>query len=107
MAAANVELAAISYKGAPGFSLHGPCIRSESLAVSGSTATLTTAVDGLEGIEVFRLISDTAIYFARGTAPDPTLTAKSQVSSARRYLPAGVVFDGQIMAGEKVAVRAA
>ena len=105
MATASVELGKVSYNR----ELHGRCIRQESLTISGSEAELATAVTSAEvaaGVEMVRISTDTVCYVAVGSAPDTTATAATNATTARRMLPAGMVFDTPIGVGDLVAVKA-
>lgn len=107
MATASVEIGPISDRGNNSF--HGRCVRQESLTISGSTATLATAVTADEaggGAVLSRLSVDTDCYFALGTTPDPTATAATAATTARRLLCAGCWIDVLLAVGEKMAVKA-
>lgn len=85
--------------------LFGTCIAFEALTISGTTAT--GAVVGATNKAAARITADTACFFAVGTTPDPTATAANgAVTSAKRYLPAGVPVEVTLAVGAKVAVIA-
>lgn len=110
MASLSVELGWVYVvKGEPIF---GPCVRQETLAISGSTATLATAVTAAEAAQegggsdfIVRLATDTDCYIAIGTTPDPTATAQTSATNARRFLSAGSYLPLSITVGQKVAVH--
>lgn len=107
MATASVELGDIN--SSKDNSFHGRCARQESLTISGSTATLATAVTQAEvtaGNKLCRVATDTACYWAIGSTPDPTATTATSATTARRLLPAGGSIEFILSQGEKVAVRA-
>lgn len=111
MAIASVEISWVKPVASVDVQVHAKCVRQEQLAISGSTATMASAVASADlaeslGAGVARVASDdTGCYVAVGTTPDPTLTAATAVSSARRYLPAGGEITLPIAVGEKVAVH--
>lgn len=111
MAIASVEISWVKSVASCDVQVHAKCVRQETLAISGSTATLATAVTAAElaeslGSGVARVASDdTGCYVAVGTTPDPTATTATAATSARRYLPAGGEITLPIAAGEKVAVH--
>ena len=112
MAIASVELGWVDRAGSVDAPINGDCIRQEALTISASTATLATAVSADEvsaslGACLCRIAADTACYVAVGKVPDPTLTASTTNSTARRYLAAGSELSLPISLGEKVAVKAA
>lgn len=110
MAIASVELGGVGFADRNSSSINGRCLRQESLTISGSTATLATAVSAGEvatGVQVARVAAnDTACFVAIGTTPDPTATTNSAASSAGRLLAIGASIELPIAAGEKVAVKA-
>jgi hypothetical protein len=109
-ATASVEIGAASKFRLGGAAIHGRCLQQEALTISSSTATIATAVSAAinsAGGCVARIqTDDTACYVAVGITPDPTLTAASAASSARRMIPAGGIVEVEIGIGEKVAVKA-
>ena len=110
MAVANVELGAVAFADRADGAINGTCHRSEALTISGTEAELATAVSTAEvqaGVCVARVqTDDTACYVAVGSAPDTTFTQKTSASSARRLIPAGGYIELQVIAGDKVAVKA-
>lgn len=108
-ALASVELGGTARPDGSGSSINGECLRQETLAISGSTATLATAVTPAEanaGVVVARIqTDDAACYVAIGETPDPTATTKSKATRARRLIPAGGSIELPIVVGEKVAVK--
>jgi hypothetical protein len=111
MARVSVEIGGVSLNGAGsagGSSINGRCVYQEELAPSGTTATMVSAVTAAQvsaGANIARIATDTDVYFAVGTSPDPTLTTSTGASSARRLLSAGSSMEQVIAAGEKVAVH--
>lgn len=105
MAIASVEIGR-AYQGQMS-SINGDAIVQEELAVaSGTTNTIATAVASIEPGLVARIATDsTGCYVAVGTTPDPTATAKSSTTTARRFLPAAASIELPIGTGMKVAVR--
>lgn len=110
MAIANVELGAVAFADRAAGAVNGLCHRSEALAISGSAATLATAVTAHEvaaGVCVARVqTDDTACYVAVGSTPNPDATTRTSASSARRLLPIGAAIELSVVAGDKVAVKA-
>lgn len=109
MANASIEISGVSPVGSIGEQLVGSCVRQETLAISGSTATIATAVTTAEanGAQtIARIVTDdTGCYMARGTTPDPTATAQTSATTARRWIPAGGELVVPISVGEKIAVH--
>lgn len=109
MATASIEIGSVDLRSQGGSSINGRCQYQESLAISGSTATMTNAVTAAQaaaGALVARVVVDLDCYFAVGTTPDPTVTAMTAVTSARRLVPAGSWLEAMIGVGEKIAVQA-
>jgi hypothetical protein len=110
MAIANVELGAVAFADRAAGAINGTCLRSEALAISGSAATLAAAVSTEEiraGVCVARVqTDDTACYVAVGSTPSPDAVVKTSATSARRLVPAGGYIELQVVAGDKVAVKA-
>jgi hypothetical protein len=117
MANASIELSWVTNAGQHD-SLFSQCTRQETLAISGTTATMTTAAAASDlaasgvGEVVARICTDdTGCYFARGVTPDPTATAQvnaasgALTTSARRWIPAGGEFVTKLAIGEKIAVH--
>jgi hypothetical protein len=117
MANASIELSWVTPVGQHD-SLFAHAIRQETLAISGTTATMATAVAAADlantsvGEVVARICTDdTGCYFARGVTPDPTATAQvvansgALTTSARRWIPAGGEFVTKLAIGEKIAVH--
>lgn len=92
-----------------GSSLHGKAVFYEGLAISSEAAsgTAITAAQAGNADFVVHLTTDTACYFAIGSTPSATATAKTAETSAKRFLAAGAEFDHPIQPGEKIAVIAA
>lgn len=111
MAKASVEIGGVSLNGAGsagGSSINGRAVYQEDLAISGTTATMVSAVTAAQissGANIARIATDTDCYFAIGTVPDPTAASSSAATSARRFLSAGSYLEQVIAAGEKVAVH--
>lgn len=112
MANASVEISWIEFAGSVNAPIFGKCVRQETLAISGTTATQSVAVSSSEigpsfGQAIVRVCTDdTACYVAAGTTPDPTATSATANSTARRYVPAGGETVLHLSVGEKVAVKA-
>lgn len=109
MATASVEIRSIARNDRASGAVYGPCIRQESLTVSSSTATLASSVTAAEvraGAEIFRLVTDTACYFAKGTTPNPDATAPTSLTTARGLLAAGMDIPITLGEGDKLAVKA-
>lgn len=110
MAIASVELGKVAFHDRPSGAINGPCIRSEELTVSGSTATLATAITTSEimlGVIVARVATDTACYVAVGPTPDPDATVRTDLTTAGRLIPANGWIELPVSGGDKVAVKAA
>jgi hypothetical protein len=115
MANASVELsgtrAVSDLVGGRADQIFGACLRQQTLAISGSTTTLTTAVTAAEitaanGDLVARVVTDdTGCYVAKGTTPDPTAASATGATTARRWIPAGGEFVMRLVEGDKVAVH--
>lgn len=111
MAIASVEIGWVDRAGSVDAPIYGDCIRQETLTISGTTATLASAVTASElsaslGAALCRIAADTACYVAIGKVPDPTATTSTSNSTARRYLAAGSELSLGIAVGKKVAVKA-
>lgn len=117
MANASIELSWVTPVGQHD-SLFAHAIRQETLAISGTTATMASAVASTDlskssaGEVIARICTDdTGCYFARGVTPDPTATAQvigadgSLTTSARRWIPIGGEFVTKLAIGEKIAVH--
>lgn len=112
MATASVEFSAVALANYGGSSIYGKCVAQESLAISSSTATSAasttaqlTAAGGPGTAFIARVATDTDCWVASGTVPDPTLTASTAASSARRFLSAGSEITIPLSVGDKVAVH--
>lgn len=107
MATAYVEYGPVALQAPKGSSIHGACVFSEALAISGTIAPgtqLTAARAGSSGA-VARITSDTACYVMVGTTPANVGTSTT-ATTARRYLPAGIPLDLPVPVGQKVGVIA-
>jgi hypothetical protein len=110
MATASVEIGGVDLKGI-GSSIHGQCQYQESLTVSASQATQSVAVTAAQvtaagGVLLGRLATDTDCFFAVGSTPDATATAKTSATTAKRLLSAGGSIELSVSAGDKFAVKA-
>ena len=108
MATLHVEFGLVALKRPNGSSIHGNAVYYEALAISVSAATgaAATAVQVGNADMVARLSTDTFCFFAVGSAPDPTATAATGATSAKRVLPAGSGITVPITAGQKISVIA-
>ncbi|MFT4117478.1 hypothetical protein [Bradyrhizobium sp.] len=110
MATASVEIGGIDFKNYSGSSINGPCLYQEALTIGGSAATMANAVTPAQVTAcnnacIARVAVDTDAYVAKGSAPDPTATAASNATTARRLVSAGSAIELAIAAGEKIAVK--
>jgi hypothetical protein len=108
MASLYVEYGNPALKTPYGSSLHGPCVFSEVLTISGTQADGTAATPAQTNNTdlVARLTTDTDCYIAIGATPDTTATAQTADTTARRFLGAGATIALTLTAGAKVGVKA-
>lgn len=109
MATAYVEYGHPALKSPYGSSIHGPCLASEALVISGSAAlgTALTALQAGTDQLVARVTTDnTACFVAVGTTPNPAAVVQGGGSNARRYVPAGGSLDLPVTVGQRVGVIA-
>jgi hypothetical protein len=111
VAIASVEISGVDFAGTINGPIYGKCTRQESLTISGTTATMSTAISDSDnpayyGTIVARLCADANCYYAIGSSPDPTRTTSNSSSSARRFLPAGEISLTMSL-GQKLAVVSA
>ena len=104
MAIASIEIGRASQMQAS--SINGRCIVQEQLAVATGVTNTTAALSSSEPGLVARIATDdTGCYVAIGTTPDPTATADTAATTARRFLPAAASIELPFGGGLKVAVR--
>jgi hypothetical protein len=110
MGIASVELGGVAFADRNSSSINGRCIRQESLTISGSTATLASAVSVAEvkaGVSVARVsANDVACMVATGTTPNPVATSATAATTAGRLLAIGASIELPIAVDEFVAVKA-
>jgi hypothetical protein len=110
MANAYVEISR-SVATLKGSAIHGRCLFSEVLAigaeVTGTAVTAAMLANAGSGGGVARISTDdTACYVAIGATPDADAATATTLTSARRYLGAGLTVDLPIRFGEAVCVKA-
>lgn len=71
-------------------------VRAHETFAAGSTGALT-AQDG----EMAVISADAEIYVAHGSAPDATLTASTNASTSRYYVPANGYVPVRVAVGDK------
>jgi len=109
MATASVEFGTVDLNGEGGSSINGACVYQESLTISGTAAPMTnglTSAQAALGVCIARIATDTDCFFAVGATPDPTATAKTSTTSAKRLLSAGSSIEQRVRIGDKVSVKA-
>lgn len=108
MAIASFEIGGVALRQDGGSSINGGAIVQETLDISGSTDTSALAVTAAHrtaGGIIGRLACDTDCYFAVGSTPDPTATAATSATTARRLLSAGAAIEFPLVLGDKCAVK--
>lgn len=106
MANASIEYGKIASAGSINQQVHADCVKQETLAISGTTATGAVVVAAVDAINLVRIATDdTGCFVAVGSTPDPTAQTQTGATTAKRYVPAGGVLEMPILAGQKVAVH--
>lgn len=104
MAIASIEIGR-AYQG-QATSINGDCVAQEQLTVTSGVTNTTAAFAQIDPGLVARFATDdTGCYVAVGTTPDPTATAKTAATTARRFLPAAASLELPIGKDMKAAVR--